>query len=149
MTDRDYLAYEPAFAEHLLDQGHAENRSLGAHAATGLGGPGPTAPPGADHAGPSLIDAYGSSIPSGGGGLVGAKVRGLPPGPRGAHLAGPAARRRERGADLLERKLRILLAEEKDYALQAERTRAEWARAVGDLETSGCCAPRCSAGSAP
>ena len=27
-TDRDYLAYETAFAEHLLDQGHAEDRSL-------------------------------------------------------------------------------------------------------------------------
>ena len=27
-TDRGYLAYEQAFAEHLLDQGHAENRPL-------------------------------------------------------------------------------------------------------------------------
>jgi V/A-type H+-transporting ATPase subunit D len=39
-----------------------------------------------------------------------------------------------RGADLLERKLRILLAEEQDYALLAERTRSEWEQSVADLD---------------
>lgn len=63
-----------------------------------------------------------------------AKLRGLPPGRAGITWL---VRRRavaERGADLLEHKLRILLAEEADYALQAERTREEWAKAVRDLE---------------
>lgn len=64
-----------------------------------------------------------------------AKLRGQPPGRAGITWL---VRRRavaERGADLLERKLRILLAEEVDYALQAERTREEWGHAVRDLET--------------
>jgi V/A-type H+-transporting ATPase subunit D len=63
-----------------------------------------------------------------------AAIRGLPPGRAG--LAWLARRRlvATRGADLLERKLRILLAEEQDYALLAERTRAEWEQAVRELE---------------
>jgi V/A-type H+-transporting ATPase subunit D len=40
----------------------------------------------------------------------------------------------ERGADLLERKLRILLAEEQAFALLAERTQGEWEAAVRDLD---------------
>ena len=61
-------------------------------------------------------------------------LRGLPPGRAGLTWL---ARRRDvatRGGDLLERKLRILLAEEQDYAMLAERTAAEWADAVGDLD---------------
>lgn len=61
-------------------------------------------------------------------------VRGQPPGRAGL----PWLVRRQlvatRGSDLLERKLRILLAEEQDYALRAGRTRAEWEQAVADLE---------------
>ena len=62
------------------------------------------------------------------------RLRGLPPGRAGLTWL---ARRRDvatRGGDLLERKLRILLAEEQDYAMLAERTAAEWADAVGDFE---------------
>jgi len=61
-------------------------------------------------------------------------IRGLPPGRAG--LAWLARRRTvaTRGAYLLERKLRILLAEEQDYALLAERTRAEWDQSVRELE---------------
>lgn len=64
-----------------------------------------------------------------------AKLRGLPPGRAGLTWL---IRRRtvaERGADLLERKLRILLAEEQNYALLADRTGQEWADAVRGLET--------------
>jgi V/A-type H+/Na+-transporting ATPase subunit D len=61
-------------------------------------------------------------------------LRGQPPGRAGLTWL---VRRRDvatRGGDLLERKLRILLAEEEDYVLQAERTAAEWDLAVADLQ---------------
>jgi len=62
-------------------------------------------------------------------------VRGQPPGRAGL----PWLVRRQsvatRGSDLLERKLRILLAEEQDYALRAARTKDEWEQAVVELET--------------
>lgn len=38
------------------------------------------------------------------------------------------------GGDLLESKLRILLAEQLDYSLMAERTSVEWTQAVRDLD---------------
>ena len=62
------------------------------------------------------------------------RIRGLPPGRAGLPWL---ARRRvvaARGSDLLERKLRILVAEEQDYALRAERTSALWEQAVGELD---------------
>jgi V/A-type H+/Na+-transporting ATPase subunit D len=62
------------------------------------------------------------------------RLRGLPPGRAGLTWL---VRRRDvatRGGDLLERKLRILLAEEQDYAMLAERTETEWSDAVRDLE---------------
>jgi V/A-type H+/Na+-transporting ATPase subunit D len=69
-----------------------------------------------------------------GGGLMSDRLRGLPPGRAGLTWL---VRRRDvatRGGDLLERKLRILLAEELAYAMQVERTGVEWADAVRDLE---------------
>ena len=65
---------------------------------------------------------------------MGATVRGQPPGRAGLMWLARRDAVATRGADLLERKLRILLAEEKDYALLEERTRAEWGRAVGELD---------------
>lgn len=65
---------------------------------------------------------------------MGAKVRGLPPGRAGLMWLARRGAVATRGADLLERKLRILLAEEKNYALLEERTREEWVRAVRELE---------------
>ena len=63
-----------------------------------------------------------------------ANVRGQPPGRAGL----PWLVRRQavatRGSDLLERKLRILLAEEQDYALRAKRTQDAWERAAAELE---------------
>lgn len=62
-------------------------------------------------------------------------VRGQPPGRAGL----PWLVRREavanRGSDLLERKLRILMAEEQAYALRAERTRTQWEQVSAELET--------------
>jgi V/A-type H+-transporting ATPase subunit D len=61
-------------------------------------------------------------------------LRGLPPGRAGMPWL---ARRRAvaaRGSDLLERKLRILRAEEQDYALRAERTAAAWEQESAELE---------------
>ncbi|HSO02946.1 MAG TPA: V-type ATP synthase subunit D [Candidatus Limnocylindrales bacterium] len=63
-----------------------------------------------------------------------ARLRGLPPGRAGLTWLVRRSDVATRGGDLLERKLRILLAEEQDYAMQAERTAAEWSEAVGDLE---------------
>ena len=64
-----------------------------------------------------------------------ATLRGQPPGRAGL----PWLVRRQavalRGSDLLERKLRILLAEEQDYALRAERTRADWEAAARALDS--------------
>lgn len=61
-------------------------------------------------------------------------LRGQPPGRAGL----PWLVRREtvarRGSYLLERKLRILLAEEQDYALRAGRTRGDWERAAAELD---------------
>jgi len=62
------------------------------------------------------------------------RLRGLPPGRAGLTWL---VRRRDvakRGGDLLERKLRILLAEELIYAMRVERTGVEWSDAVRDLE---------------
>lgn len=61
-------------------------------------------------------------------------LRGQPPGRAGLTWL---VRRRDvatRGGDLLERKLRILLAEEQDYTLKTERTAAEWVDSVAELE---------------
>jgi len=62
------------------------------------------------------------------------KVRGLPPGRAGLTWLARRTAVADRGADLLERKLRILLAEEKDYALLEQRTREEWATALRELD---------------
>jgi V/A-type H+-transporting ATPase subunit D len=61
-------------------------------------------------------------------------VRGQPPGRAGLPWLARRRAMATRGSDLLERKLRILLAEEQDYALRAERTEAEWSAAARDLE---------------
>jgi V/A-type H+-transporting ATPase subunit D len=61
-------------------------------------------------------------------------LRGLPPGRAGMPWL---ARRRAvaaRGSDLLERKLRILRAEEQNYALRAERTASAWEAEARELE---------------
>ena len=63
-----------------------------------------------------------------------ARLRGLPPGRAGLTWLARRGDVATRGGDLLERKLRILLAEEQDYAMQAERTAAEWSDAVRELE---------------
>lgn len=63
-----------------------------------------------------------------------AGLRGLPPGRAGLPWLARRRAMAERGSDLLERKLRILRAEEEDYALRAERTRAEWGGAARDLD---------------
>lgn len=65
---------------------------------------------------------------------MGTTMRGLPPGRAGLMWLARRSAVATRGADLLERKLRILLAEEKDYALLEQRTQQEWARAVGELD---------------
>ncbi|MCU0301742.1 MAG: V-type ATP synthase subunit D [Candidatus Nanopelagicales bacterium] len=62
------------------------------------------------------------------------RFRGLPPGRAGLPWLARRRAMAERGSDLLERKLRILLAEEEDYALRAERTRADWHDAVRQLD---------------
>jgi V/A-type H+-transporting ATPase subunit D len=62
-------------------------------------------------------------------------VRGLPPGRAGLPWLARRRAMAARGSDLLERKLRILLAEEQDYALRAERTEAEWVAAARELDT--------------
>ena len=61
-------------------------------------------------------------------------VRGQPPGRAGLPWLVRRQVVAERGSDLLERKLRILLAEEQDYALRVARTREEWERAVAALD---------------
>ncbi len=64
-----------------------------------------------------------------------ARLRGLPPGRAGRLWLDPQAwRSPTRGGDLLESKLRILLAEQQNFALLAERTRAEWEASVRELE---------------
>lgn len=63
-----------------------------------------------------------------------ATVRGLPPGRAGLPWLARRRTMATRGSDLLERKLRILLAEEQDYALRTERTEAEWLATVRALD---------------
>jgi V/A-type H+/Na+-transporting ATPase subunit D len=63
-----------------------------------------------------------------------AKLRGLPPGRAGRVWLRRRLVVAERGADLLERKLRILVGEEQSFALLAERTNTEWDDAVRELE---------------
>jgi V/A-type H+/Na+-transporting ATPase subunit D len=63
-----------------------------------------------------------------------ARIRGLPPGRAGLTWLVRRHDMATRGGDLLERKLRILLAEEQDYAMRAERTAAEWSDAVRELQ---------------
>ncbi len=62
------------------------------------------------------------------------KLHGQPPGRAGLTWLVRREAVAARGSDLLERKLRILLAEEVNYALRAERTRTDWERTVADLE---------------
>jgi len=61
-------------------------------------------------------------------------VRGLPPGRAGRVWLTRRLDVAERGAGLLETKLRILAAEEQRFALLAERTEREWTKAVGDAD---------------
>lgn len=61
-------------------------------------------------------------------------VRGLPPGRAGRVWLAHRLTVAERGAGLLETKLRILAAEEQRFALLAERTEREWVRAVDDAD---------------
>ena len=61
-------------------------------------------------------------------------VRGQPPGRAGLQWLVRRTAVAERGSDLLERKLRILLAEEQAYALRVERTRARLTGATADLD---------------
>lgn len=62
------------------------------------------------------------------------KLRGLPPGRAGRVWLRRRLDVAARGAELLERKLRILVGEEQSLALLAERTRVEWEDAVRELE---------------
>ncbi|MGB8380338.1 MAG: V-type ATP synthase subunit D [Dermatophilaceae bacterium] len=63
-----------------------------------------------------------------------AKLRGLPPGRAGRVWLRRRLIVAARGADLLERKLRILVGEEQSFALLAERTKTEWDDAARELE---------------
>ena len=63
-----------------------------------------------------------------------ARLRGLPPGRAGRMWLGRRLAVAERGADLLERKLRILVAEEQSFALLADRTQGEGEAAVRELD---------------
>lgn len=62
------------------------------------------------------------------------RIRGLPPGRAGRMWLVRRLAVAERGGDLLEQKLRILLAEEQDFSLRAERAHAEWVQAVAELD---------------
>lgn len=59
-------------------------------------------------------------------------VRGLPPGRAGRVWLSQRLAVAERGAGLLETKLRILAAEEQRFALLAERTERKWRNAVDE-----------------
>lgn len=63
-----------------------------------------------------------------------ARLRGLPPGRAGRMWLTRRLAVATRGGDLLENKLRILLAEQQDFALMAERTGTQWEASVVDLE---------------
>ena len=62
-----------------------------------------------------------------------AKLRGMPPGRAGRVWLRRRLAVAARGADLLERKLRILVGEEQSFALLVERTQAEWDEAAREL----------------
>ncbi len=61
-------------------------------------------------------------------------LRGQPPGRAGLPWLVQREGVASRGSDLLERKLRILLAEEQAYTLRAQRTGEAWEQAAADLE---------------
>jgi vacuolar-type H+-ATPase subunit D/Vma8 len=61
-------------------------------------------------------------------------LRGLPPGRSGRVWLSRRLDVAERGAGLLETKLRILAAEEQRFALLVERTQREWRAAVQDAD---------------
>lgn len=63
-----------------------------------------------------------------------ARLRGLPPGRAGRLWLTRRLAVATRGGDLLENKLRILLAEQQNFALMAERTSVEWAASTAELE---------------
>jgi V/A-type H+-transporting ATPase subunit D len=63
-----------------------------------------------------------------------ATIRGLPPGRAGRMWLVRRLDVAQRGADLLEHKLRILITEEHDFSLRAERARREWEAAVAELD---------------
>ena len=62
-------------------------------------------------------------------------MRGQPPGRAGRLWLERRAGVADRGADLLEQKLRILIAEEQRFRLRSERTSREWATAVQEMDT--------------
>ena len=61
-------------------------------------------------------------------------MRGQPPGRAGRLWLERRLGVATRGGDLLEQKLRILIAEEQRFALLSERTEREWVAAVRDLD---------------
>lgn len=63
-----------------------------------------------------------------------ARLRGLPPGRAGRMWLTRRLAVATRGADLLENKLRLLLAEQQEFTLMTERTGAEWEASVAELE---------------
>ena len=63
-----------------------------------------------------------------------ARLHGLPPGRAGRMWLSRRLSVATRGADLLEQKLRILLAEEQDFSLLVERTEAAWVAATRELD---------------
>lgn len=63
-----------------------------------------------------------------------ARLRGLPPGRAGRLWLTRRLAVATRGGDLLENKLRILLAEQQNFTLMTERTSAEWEESTSDLE---------------
>ncbi len=83
----------------------------------------------------ALVDLrYAAARGRAGGAAMTARLRGLPPGRAGRMWLARRLAVAERGADLLERKLRILVAEEQSFALLAERTQGEWEAAVRELD---------------
>ncbi len=63
-----------------------------------------------------------------------ARLRGLPAGRAGRMWLRRRLVVAVHGGDLLDRKIRILLAEEQSFGLRVEQTRAEWVAAVRDLD---------------
>ena len=61
-------------------------------------------------------------------------LHGLPPGRAGRMWLSRRLTVATRGADLIEQKLRILMAEEQDFSLLVERTEAAWAAATRELD---------------